>query len=111
MTEDIPIVCSLHAGDLEQRLTELAAIGEGSLIGRETDKGHHLLRFHSDAATRKRLEQIVAAEAECCSFLDLTLEERDGELMLSLAAPPDGRAVVDQLAAAFGHPQHAIQRC
>lgn len=101
MTEALPIACSLSAGDLKQRLAAIAEIGEESLINRETDEGRHLLRFRSDAETRKRLEEIVAAEAECCSFLDLALEERGGELILSVAAPEDGQAVADELATAF----------
>jgi hypothetical protein len=50
---------------------------------------------------RERLEEIVAAEAECCSFLDLALEEQSAELVLSIAAPKGGQAVADELAAAF----------
>ncbi len=100
MTDSPPIACSLDARDLEQRLAAIAEIAESSLIGHVTD-GHHLLRFRSDAETRKRLEEIVAAEAECCSFLDLRLEERGGELTLSIASPPNGQAVADALAAAF----------
>lgn len=101
MTEALPIACSLNAGDLKQRLAAITEIGEESLIDHATDDGRHLLRFRSDAETRKRLEEIVAAEAECCSFLDLALEERGGELVLSVTAPQDGQAVADELAAAF----------
>lgn len=101
MTDALPIACSLSAGDLKQRLAAIAEIGEESLVDHETDDGRHLLRFRSDAETRKRLEEIVAAEAECCSFLDLALGERGGELILSLAAPQEGQAVADELAAAF----------
>ena len=101
MTEALPIACSLGPGDLKQRLAAIAETGAGSLLGHEVDGGRHLLRFRSNAATRRRLEEIVAAEAECCSFLDLILEERGGELRLSIAAPKDGQAVADELAAAF----------
>lgn len=101
MTEALPIACSLGAGDLKRRLAAIAEIGDESLIGREADGERHLLRFRSDAGTRKRLEEIVAAEAECCSFLDLALEEGGGELVLSIAAPQDGQAVADGLAATF----------
>jgi hypothetical protein len=101
LTEALPIACSLGAGDLKRRLAAIAEIGAESLLGREADEGRHLLRFSGDAATRKRLEEIVAAEAECCSFLHLTLEERGGELVLSVAAPQDGQVVADELAAAF----------
>jgi len=101
MTEAPPIACSLRAGDLQQRLAEIAVIGKESLAGRETEEGRHLLRFRSDAETRRRLEAILAAEAECCSFLDLTLEESGRELILSIASPEDGQTVADELAAAF----------
>lgn len=43
----------------------------------------------------------MAAEADCCSFLDLALGERDGELVLTVAAPADAQPVADDLALAF----------
>jgi len=101
MTEALPIACSLGAGDLERRLADIAAIGKASLIDHTTEGKRHLLRFRSDETTRKHLEKIAAAEAECCPFLDLALEERGGELIFSIAAPKEGQAVADELAAAF----------
>lgn len=102
MSTDDPVACSLGATDLEQRLTAIAAVGADSLIGREVEDGRHLLRFRADSATRRRLEEIVAAEAKCCAFLDLALSEDDGGLLLSIAAPNDAQAAADGLAAAFG---------
>lgn len=101
MTEAPPIACSLNSGDLKRRLAVIAKIGEESLIARENDEGRHLMRFRADTETRKRLEEMVAAEAQCCSFLDLALEERGGELILSVAAPQDGQVIADELAATF----------
>ncbi len=101
MTEGTPIACSLGASDLRRRLDEIAVVGAGSLIERSVDGENHLLRFRSDAETRRRLEAIVAAEAKCCSFLELSLQERDGELVLSVSATEDGQPVADELAAAF----------
>jgi len=101
MTEALPIACSLGAGDLKRRLAVITEIGAVCLLGRETDGKRHLLRFRSDTETHRRLEGIVAAEAECCSFLDLTLEEDGSELVLTVAAPEDGQAVADELVAAF----------
>jgi hypothetical protein len=100
MTAGTPIVCSLGASDLRQRLDEIAEVGAESLIER-TDGARHLLRFRSDPETRRRLEAIVAAEAKCCSFLDLSLEEQGGELVLTVSAPQDGQPVAEELAAAF----------
>lgn len=85
--KDLPMACTLGAGDLEQRLAEIAKLGSERLISHDADGDRQLLRFRSDADTRQRLEQIVAAESECCSFLDLALSEEDGGLLLSIAAP------------------------
>lgn len=101
MTDPKPVACSLGAGDLQARLTEIAEVGAASLIAHDEDAGRHTLRFRPDPTTRRRLEQIVAAEAQCCSFLDLDLAERDGELILTLAAPEAGQPIADELALTF----------
>lgn len=101
MTGGTPIACSLGAGDLRQRLAEIAEVGAGNLIARSADGDRHLLRFRSNAETRRRLEAIVAAEGQCCSFLDLRLEARGDETVLSIGAPEDGQPIADALATAF----------
>jgi hypothetical protein len=101
MPEDPRIACSLEAGQLSRRLVEIKAIGAASLIEHRREGRRHLLRFNADEETRQRLERIVAAESECCGFLDLRLDEQGGGLLLTLAAPDDGQAVADELALAF----------
>jgi hypothetical protein len=101
MTNRTPSACSLGPSDLRQRLNTIAEIGADSLIGRGHDGDRHLLYFRSDRATRRRLEEIVTAEAECCAFLDLTLEDRGEELLLSVAAPRSEQVAADEIAAAF----------
>ena len=64
--------------------------------------GVHALRFRPDPTTRRRLEEIIAAESECCAFLDLKLREDEDELVLTIAAPADGQPVAEELALAFG---------
>jgi hypothetical protein len=109
MSDPKPLTCSLGASDLQQRLDEIARLGAASLIDRDTDGGTHTLRFRSDPATRRNLEQIVAAEAKCCSFLDLELNEHNDELILTLDAPADGRSLADGLAVAFGAARTSIR--
>lgn len=101
MTDPKPIACTLGPVDLGWRLDEIARLGTDGLIGHEAEGSVHTLRFRRDEETRRRLEQIVAAEAECCSFLDLGVDERDGQLVLSIAAAEGGEQVAEALALAF----------
>ena len=50
---------------------------------------------------RRQLEEIVAAESECCPFLELALAEEGDELVLSIAAPENAQEIADELAEAF----------
>lgn len=102
---ELPVVCSLGAGDLQERLAEIAAIGADALIDRSSADGTHVLRFRADPESLRRLDRIVKAEAECCAFLDLSLREDKGDLVLSIAAPGAGQETADALAAAFGDAQ------
>jgi AcrR family transcriptional regulator len=101
MTNPDPVTCSLGAGALEERLAAIAAIGADSLISHRAEDDRHLLCFRADAATRQRLDAIVAAEAECCSSLELSLDRKGDELMLAIAAPRQAQALADGLAGAF----------
>ncbi len=100
MTEETPIACSLSGDDLECRLATIAEIGT-DLISHDRDGDRHLLRFTGDATNRRRLEQLVAAESQCCPFLELALSEAHGELTLSIAASLDGQSFADGLAIAL----------
>ncbi len=102
MTDGKPIACSLDASGLERRLAEMAEVGADSLTDRAVEDGRHVLRFRADATTRDRLDAIVATEADCCPFLDLSLVEDADELVLTIEAPDDAQPVADDLARAFG---------
>jgi hypothetical protein len=101
VTDPSPIACTLDESNLRQRLEEIAALGADALIAHEEANGIHTLRFRRDDETHRRLQQIVAGESQCCSFLDLSIGERDGDLVLTLDAPMEGRPVADELARAF----------
>jgi hypothetical protein len=98
MTPDTPIACSLSAEELPARLAEIRAIGADALLGVD---GGGALRFRNDDATRSRLDAIVAAESECCSFLGFDLRADGEELELRITAPAGAEAVADELVRAF----------
>lgn len=98
---DRPIACTLDARDLRHRLAEIARIGADGLTDHSAQGGRHVLRFRAGATIHERLNAIVAAEADCCSFLDLALAEDGDELVLTIAAPDDAQQLADDLARAF----------
>jgi hypothetical protein len=90
-----PIACSLSGPDLQQRLAEIAAVGETARrVGDE-------LRFPADASTRERLEAIVAAERHCCPFLIFELRETGDELALTIGASDEAEPIAAELRDAF----------
>jgi MerR family transcriptional regulator, copper efflux regulator len=95
---DRPIACSLSATDLSARLAEMKRLGGDALLSAD---GEGTLRFRGDMATRARLEAIVAAEADCCPFLDMHLREEAGALVLEIRAAQEAAPVVAELVSAF----------
>jgi len=71
MAQDLPIACSLSAPDLEERLAEMAVLGDEALIDRRIDGTHAQLRFATGVGVRDRVAAIAAAESSCCAFLTL----------------------------------------
>jgi hypothetical protein len=99
MTTPLPIACTLDAAALRDRRAELEAIGAEGLVAARFEGGGARLRFRPSVA--ERLEDVVAAERECCAWLGLDLSRADGELELTLTAPPDAEPALREFAAAF----------
>jgi hypothetical protein len=104
MTTDTPIACSLSADQIPKRLAEMSAIGRDALLG-VTPVG--ALRFRADQPTRARLEAIIVAESQCCSFLRVELVEESGELVLSVTAPEGAEPIAQELVNAFAADREA----
>ena len=99
MTE-LPIACSLSAGDLEARQAELVAIGRRSLLAVTRADRVPVLSFRNDGGTRAELERIVAAEAECCAFLEMKIGEGD-LLTLTIDGPEGAGPIIEELVEAI----------
>jgi hypothetical protein len=101
MAEQPPIACTLSAAELPGRAAEIRALGRDGLLDVTQEGGLASLRFRPDAEIRERLAAIVAAESQCCAFLDLRLEHEANATVLTIAAPDGGPEVVHELAAMF----------
>ena len=104
MSERTPaIACTLTASELPVRAAELRALGEEALLGATLADDRAVLRFRGDA--HARVEAAVAAEADCCAFLDFALEPVGDELVLTIAAPAGAGAAVAELVGMLGGPR------
>jgi hypothetical protein len=100
---DLPIGCFLDAAGLRARESELACLGRSLTSVSEPQGAPVVLRFSADEETRNRLDRVVAAERECCPFLDLKV--REGEtLELTIDGPDDAAPVIAGLVSAIRGP-------
>jgi hypothetical protein len=98
----LPIACSLDAGDLAAHRELMAALGRDALVGARVDGARAELRFLARAGVRERVEELAEAERRCCAFLALQVRDGGGEVVLAIDAPPGAAPVLGELAAAFG---------
>jgi hypothetical protein len=98
---ELPVACTLSGAELGTRLADLAELGRDGLLSAEAEQSRAQLRFRPDPALRPRLEAAVAAERQCCSFLELQLVHGPDATVLTIAAPPGGEPVLHELVAAF----------
>ena len=101
MSTELPIACSLSAAELPARLAEMNDLGRSALVSVERTKTTAVLRFRHGAEPVDRLAAIVAAEAWCCAFLDMTLSETGDAISLTISAPSEAAPVLGELVAAF----------
>jgi hypothetical protein len=98
MAYDEPIACTLSADELPKRLAEMSALGRDALLGIDQTGA---LRFRKDAATRSRLEAVIAAESVCCAFLAFDLKVENDVLELRISAPEGAEPLAFDLVDAF----------
>jgi hypothetical protein len=108
MTSDLPIACSLSATDLSARLTQMAELGRAALVDVRHEGRRAELRFAAGAGVRARVDGIVAAESQCCAFLELNVRDEPDTIVLTIQAPDGAEVVLQELVDAFrGRPQAA----
>jgi hypothetical protein len=101
MPSELPIACSLKATQLSERLAEMSALGDAALVDARTKPLHAELRFAAGDGIRERVEAILAAESQCCSFLSMGVSEEPGLVVLTVDAPEGAELVLAELVAAF----------
>ena len=101
MGRPLPIACTLSSTDLRERGKELRALGRDALLDATEADGRAVLRFRPDPSVRRRVDSVVAAESECCAFLEFEVAHEDESTVLTISAPNGGAEMVHELAAAL----------
>jgi methylaspartate ammonia-lyase len=101
MTTPLPIACTLTGDELLARLDEIRDLSRHALRAKTTDGTHAVLSFDPAPGVRDRLATIVAAEARCCAFLTMQLADEPDALTLTIDAPADAEAVLEELLSSF----------
>ena len=94
---DQSIACSLSAADYDQRSRDIASIARAALRSREPLARGARLTFAGDADTERKLRDVIAAEADCCSFLHFDLERSGESLRLDVTGPDDAQPIIAEL--------------
>ncbi len=99
MTE-LPIACTLSAGELAGRAGELAAVLGRAAERREREDWLEL-RFAPVPGIVSELARVIEQERACCAFLRfrLTVEPAAGPISLELTGPPGTRDFLQSLLA------------
>lgn len=71
--------------DAVDRIRQWQTLLESHRIGRDRGDGYLEVRFRADADAARELDRLVAAECDCCSFVDWSVTPQDGELRLRIS--------------------------
>jgi hypothetical protein len=91
---DQPLACSLGPADQRTRRETIDRLAHDSLLGKEHIEGGARLTFARGKTTESRLRALIAAEAECCSFLRMELTDQGDALTLDVTGSADAQPVI-----------------
>jgi hypothetical protein len=92
---DLPIACTLTADDMTARTVQINALAADGLLDRAPTGTGMRIRLLDRPDIEQRTRELVAAESECCAFLDFRLCRESGDLVLYISGPEDARPVID----------------
>jgi hypothetical protein len=90
--DDLPIACTLSAGDMTRRVASSAAITSAWMLDSEITPRGASLRF--DRAAESDLRALIAAESECCAFMEFGLRPEGADLRLTVEGPDGARPII-----------------
>jgi len=94
MTE-LPIACTLTPDGMTARLALIDALAADGLLDRTATETGLRVRLRDTPEIEQRTRELIAAESQCCAFLEFELAREGGDLVLDITGPADARPVID----------------
>ena len=95
--QDAPVACTLTPADYRRRAAELSSLAARSVAERASIDGGQRLSFIDIPALERELLATIAAEAQCCAFLRMTLSRAADRLVLDITGPAEAQPIIDEL--------------
>jgi hypothetical protein len=83
-----PFVCRLDGPDLVDRIDAWREVTKLATV-RRVEGDRVVAVYPNDAQLLSRLRELIAAEAECCSFLRFDVDETPDAIVTELRLPAD----------------------
>jgi MerR family copper efflux transcriptional regulator len=88
MTKEETLACSLSGPELVERIREWGQVASHA-TSRHVEKGRIVSTYPLDQQLLQRLRRLIAAEAECCPFMQFNVEEGPDKVEVELRVPED----------------------
>ena len=95
--QELPLACSLHGADLEERRQRWGALIQRSLLDQEPTEHGVRQRYRREPDVERELRELARAERDCCGFASWDVRSSDDFVELEVSSTPDGAAVVREM--------------
>ncbi len=103
MPTELPLACSLDAGELEERTERWRRLADRSLIEASSPAdGVAIQRHRPDDGVLTELRELISLEGECCPFLDFDLADHGDEIVLTVRGPELAASLIAAFAGEAG---------
>ena len=86
--------CTLESGKMIERVTAWREISAHA-ISREVEADRITSIYPKDAGLLRQLQELIAAEALCCAFLEFTIQEEADHTSVQLTFPQEARPLIE----------------
>jgi hypothetical protein len=88
MANEETLACRLSGPELIERIREWGQVASQA-TSRHVEKGRILSTYPPEQQLLQQLRKLIAAEAECCPFMQFNVEERPDQIVVELRVPED----------------------